>query len=53
MVNIEDLVKIRVSGNSLAITLPKKIVVSLDWKVGDYIKMSVVENGISLKKVIV
>ena len=44
-----EIVKLRVSGHSIVVTLPKDILKELGWNLGDYIKITV-EDG-SLKGV--
>lgn len=43
-------IKVRTSGNSLIITIPKSVATSLDLKNGDHVEAIQVEDGLHIKR---
>ncbi len=51
---LPKLVKLKISGNSLSITVPKEPLRELGWKKGDYVSLEVktIDAGFGQKKVL-
>ena len=50
---MEELVKLRITGKSTVVTIPKDLLEKLDWKIGDYIKLETKDHQLLLSKVLI